>query len=799
MSTETLPAQEHPPVAAPAAQETAEPSPWVLAACTATAMLLAALSLSSVFADWRWFPPTAAMIAVLALAGALLRSVPAMRATGSTVLVQFVLAGVLALYLTVSSAMPFGVPTPGAVAELFALLGAGVDDIYSTTAPAASTPGFTAILVVGIGLITILVDGLVSDLRAPKVSGILLLLLWVIPVLLAGTDLAWYHFAAVAGAFLLLMLSRYLSTSVRRAAAYSAVAGALALTLGAVLPIALPPVAQRPQQPLGQPEDISVVNPFLDLRNDLEQGDDSPVLEYVSDDPLAPPLRLTSVSAFDGRTWMPEPFDIDPFAVAADGLPRPDGLSSDTPVAERSADVRILGLDGQHLPAPYAPQSISGLERRWIFDPETLTIVGNGVLTTDAQYEVAYRSVEPTAEQLAEAPAVDAEEFETELALPADMPSVIADTADEVTAGSRSQWEAAVALQDWFRSGEFEYSLSAPAEASSSAIADFLADRRGYCVQFSGAMTAMARSLGIPARIGVGFTAGRPTGEGQYRVSLQEAHAWPELYFEGAGWVRFEPTPGGPAGDPPPWAVSSGTGEDEEAEETAEPTEEPSEDGAEAAPSAAPETPEDEAGPDEESGAEGLSAETLRAFAIAGLVLLVLFVLALPALLRLLQRRLRLTGRAGIGAGTHPRGELARAEGTWTEIAALSRDFGLGWDRARTLRAHEASLIADLDADAAERLRRVVDALEGARYAGAAAVGGIRTGAAPEPGGMTESGGVTEPGDGDPHASRRGQRTPAAAELTGLVRALRRDFTRRRGSPAAVRAALVPASLWKRG
>jgi hypothetical protein len=801
MSTQTPPrttaGASAPTTGPPAHAQDAEPSPWVLAGCTTAAMLLAALSLSAVFADWSWLVPTAVMIVVIAVAGALLRSVSAIRATGSAVLVQFLLAGVLSLYLAVPAAMPFGVPTPAAVMELFGQLGQGVDDIYATTAPAPSTPGFTAILVVGFGLITILVDGLVSDLRAPKVGGILLLLVWIIPVLLADAQLRWYHFASVAAAFLLLMLSRYLSTSVRRAAAYSVIAGALALALGAALPLVLPPVAHRPDRPLSQSQDISVVNPFLDLRNDLSQTEEGPVLEYTTDDPLAPPVRLTSVSVFDGSTWAPEPFDIDPFAVAADGLPRPPGLASDTPTQERTAQVRVVGLDGQHLPAPYAPASVSGLERRWIYDPKTLTVVGNGVLTTDAEYEVDYLSAEPTAEQLAAAAPVDVEDFETELALPDDLPAVVTDTADEVTAGAANQWEAAVALQDWFRSGEFEYSLDAPAEASGDALEDFLTDRRGYCVQFSGAMTAMARSLGIPARIGVGFTAGTPQGDGAYSVSLQEAHAWPELYFEGAGWVRFEPTPGGPAGDPPPWAMSEGSQEDEEAEETAEPTEAPADEETEA-PAETPAPAEEEAqdqGAAESAQEDALSPAALQGLLAAGGVVVLLLLLAVPALLRLVQRRLRLTGRAGTSSRAHSGaggedGDLARAEGTWTELAALTVDHGLRWDRALTLRAQEERLATDLDAESRQRLAQVVGTLEAARYAGAAAPVLVGTAAGAEASGAPEA-------DASP-GSRRARRLPDAAELSALVREVRRGLGRSQGRAAGLRAVLLPRSLWKR-
>ena len=74
-------------------------------------------------------------------------------------------------------------------------------------------------------------------------------------------------------------------------------------------------------------------------------------------------------------------------------------------------------------------------------------------------------------------------------------------------------------------------------------IAEFLEQRVGYCEQFAGAMAIMARSLGIPSRVVVGFTQGAQDEDGVWRVTVRDAHAWPELWFEGVGWARFEPTP----------------------------------------------------------------------------------------------------------------------------------------------------------------------------------------------------------------------------------------------------------------
>ena len=115
-----------------------------------------------------------------------------------------------------------------------------------------------------------------------------------------------------------------------------------------------------------------------------------------------------------------------------------------------------------------------------------------------------------------------------------------------------------MAIQRYLRSAEFTYSLQSPVQGGYdgnglSVLADFLTQKSGYCIHFASAMAVMARLEGIPSRIAVGYAPGRPTGAtvsvaGQgalpeYEVDARDAHAWPELYFQGLGWVPFEPTP----------------------------------------------------------------------------------------------------------------------------------------------------------------------------------------------------------------------------------------------------------------
>ncbi len=113
-----------------------------------------------------------------------------------------------------------------------------------------------------------------------------------------------------------------------------------------------------------------------------------------------------------------------------------------------------------------------------------------------------------------------------------------------LTSSGQNDYDRALLIQNWFRT-EFEYSLDTVEGNSDDALAEFLADRSGYCEQFAATMALMARTIDIPSRVVVGFTPGEEIEEGIWLVTAHDAHAWPEIWFEDVGWVRFEPTPGG--------------------------------------------------------------------------------------------------------------------------------------------------------------------------------------------------------------------------------------------------------------
>jgi len=211
-------------------------------------------------------------------------------------------------------------------------------------------------------------------------------------------------------------------------------------------------------------------------------------------------------------------------------------------------------MGGHWAPTPYAPRQISGLDGNWSFDSDTLSVASPNLSVRGEQYVVENQQVDPTVQQLQESSTDFGEQLDPYLVLPAGLPENVAATALEVTAGAATNYDKAYALQQYFVGGQFTYSELAPVEegydgTSAQVVGRFLDAKSGYCVHFSSAMAMMARTLGIPSRIAVGFTPGEYTvgtdeKEDYYSVTTGDLHAWPELWFNDIGWVRFEPTPG---------------------------------------------------------------------------------------------------------------------------------------------------------------------------------------------------------------------------------------------------------------
>ncbi len=129
------------------------------------------------------------------------------------------------------------------------------------------------------------------------------------------------------------------------------------------------------------------------------------------------------------------------------------------------------------------------------------------------------------------------------LSLPEGIPARVASLAREVAAAAENPYDQAIALEAYLR--QIPYSLEIPAPPPGRDVVDFfLFDlRQGYCDYYASAMVVMARLVGLPARLVIGYAGGSYNPyDATYTVSEANAHSWVEIYFPRYGWNEFEPT-----------------------------------------------------------------------------------------------------------------------------------------------------------------------------------------------------------------------------------------------------------------
>ncbi|HLC04498.1 MAG TPA: transglutaminase-like domain-containing protein [Anaerolineales bacterium] len=130
-----------------------------------------------------------------------------------------------------------------------------------------------------------------------------------------------------------------------------------------------------------------------------------------------------------------------------------------------------------------------------------------------------------------------------DLSLPPTVTSRTKELAESITQGLDNPFDMAQAVTRWLRENiQYDRQSAAP-PADQDPVDWFLFDSRiGFCNYYASAEVLMLRSLGIPARMGVGYASGTALPVGVYEVYADDAHAWPEVFFPGIGWVEFEPT-----------------------------------------------------------------------------------------------------------------------------------------------------------------------------------------------------------------------------------------------------------------
>ncbi len=159
----------------------------------------------------------------------------------------------------------------------------------------------------------------------------------------------------------------------------------------------------------------------------------------------------------------------------------------------------------------------------------------------DLRYLVAVDQNEPAAELLRGRGRAYPDSVKNDLEVPADLDPRVRALSDRLTRG-RDPVDAAIEVERYL-SSTFQYTRDLPGEQQDP-IAFFLFERkRGHCELFSSAMVMLLRAAGIPARNVTGYYGGRRTDAGYFAVRAGDAHSWVEIYFPGAGFVPFDPTP----------------------------------------------------------------------------------------------------------------------------------------------------------------------------------------------------------------------------------------------------------------
>jgi len=657
----------------------------------AVAFAAAVGGLHVLFSGAGWFAPVLAFALLVLVLSAVVRSLSSALWLPPLVSAAAVLVACTVFFAPLSGILLL-IPGPATWSEFGRLFTLAARSIEAQAVPADANQPIVFVLCLAAAGEAMVADLLAVALRSPALAGVPLLALLAAPgVIVAGISDP-LPFVVVALCFLAML--RLGAPPGQRA--ISVAIGAVAVIGALVLPPLLPPVTTEAS---GDGPGVSTgINPVLSLGRDLRRSEERRVLEYGTKSGDGEYLRLTTVDDFEGEDWEPSVSRSDG-RNSLDSIPEPPGLNDDVTTEKESSRIRILSLDSPWLPAPYPPTSVSGVDGGWRWSARDLSISRQSAGSAGQEYTVTSLSPDPTAEQLRSAGGSTPPQLEPFLETPGDLDPVVAETARAVVGDAGSDYAKAVALQDYFRYGDFSYSETAPVEegydgTGAGVIATFLEKKSGYCIHFASAMAVMARTVGIPSRIAVGFLPGtRISGDGpaEFAVSSHDLHAWPELYFDGLGWLRFEPTvsrgelPG--YADPATADAPSLPGADDPAASAA-PT-----------PSAVPSAPPPAAdGVDAGSGAT--SGARWSWIWPAALLLVVLITIGAPAILRRLQRgRRRRRLRRGLAPPT-----LA-----WRELLQSADDLGIRVPPTLTPAEVPAVLLPGGPRDSTERIAEAVE------------------------------------------------------------------------------------------
>lgn len=572
--------------------------------------------------------------------------------------------------------------------------------------------------------------------RQPLIAGGLTVGFLLVTPAITGLSLQWPFLLAAGLLFALLIWAR--SPAPNRLGLTAAV---LAVAMAAGIVHLAPETRDRIWNTSLLPAPVSSAVPdvTITLANDLRERSNARAFRFDSNWPGAHRFTLATLVDFDGGRWLPQD-TVDPAGLnvgdARSAASLPPAQTREPQSQLTTVTITIEGLLSSWLPLPQSSLRVSeaspggGFDiRSWQWMEDSNTAFSERQMTRRGQrYLVEAQPLAAASLPYYDAlnqhpliadPSAVSEQLAPYLALPGELPELIAQTAEQATAGATDRLTAARMLQLWFQNGDYVYDESAPYLPGSDAddpyavMEALLTDRSGFCVHYATTFAIMARHVGMPARVAVGYAV-RADRDSSTTVRGRDLHAWPEIYLDDVGWIAFEPTPGG-AG------LRAETGEDvppvPEADlETAEaetPVVQP-----EVQPGEVLELEEwDGLDPSADTGGGSTLALLIVAWTLAALALLALL---LPMSVRLVRgaRRRRAMAR-----------RIRPAANAWDEVRDTATDLGLlafeGSDDAEPPRAQTAEGLVDhlaarelLPGEAEAAARRIVAAMNVERYSG---------------------------------------------------------------------------------
>lgn len=557
------------------------------------ALTLASLGLLRLLTPSTWFWLVIGATIVTAAVGESARRV--IRPRPVVVLVQILF---LFWYDTVAlarSVAVFGfVPGPAALTRLGELFRKGADGITTTHPGSHPTSGITAFLVISIGALAVVIDALAVSYAVAPLAGLPLLAIYLVPATRISGGQDWFAFVLAAVGYTTLLSvegcerlgrwghpiehhgTRRSGTNTDSGRPARQVTGPIAavghqitivtLVVAVLAPVVLPTMTSG-LFGSSSGNGTGTLNPTLDLKASLS-GPDTPYFTYknlsggggeylrmATDD-------IESADAWSASTNPPTT------PISADGLIGTPIPGLDTTVPRATVTTTVTYLAGKELaypawpnsrnytlPAPYAAKKIQVGHGVWGVDDKDHSLFGSTIEPTGFSYTVTSDIPEPTTQEVGAAKPLSSDDITAlglaqDVQLPSGVPQIVASTLHRIIGGETRPLVQAQLINAYL-SDPKKFTYVAPekfpqyaTDAGFQAMTYLLTNFKGYCQTFAWTMATMARELGIPARVATGFTNGTPNPDGSYTVSSHDYHTWPELYFQGIGWLRFEPTVG---------------------------------------------------------------------------------------------------------------------------------------------------------------------------------------------------------------------------------------------------------------